>query len=78
MNRSVVVLGATGSIGTQSLEVIDNLDLDVVALAARRPSREFAAQAGRYPDAAIVVVGGSTDERDEFESLVGRSVLFDG
>ncbi len=78
MNRSVVVLGATGSIGTQSLEVIDNLELDVVALAARRPSREFAAQAVRYPDAAIVVVGGSTDERDEFESLVGRSVLYDG
>lgn len=77
MNRSVVVLGATGSIGTQSLEVVDNLGLDVVALVARRPSSEFAAQVVRYPDATVVCVGGSNEERQEFESTVGRDVLYD-
>jgi 1-deoxy-D-xylulose-5-phosphate reductoisomerase len=77
VNRPVVVLGATGSIGTQTLEVIDSLGLEIAALAARRPSRDFAAQAVRYPEAAIVVVGGSSEEREEFESLVGRGVLYD-
>ena len=33
--KSVTVLGSTGSIGTQSLEVIDSLGLKVAALAAR-------------------------------------------
>lgn len=76
MTRPVVVLGATGSIGTQTLDVVDLLDIDVAALVARRPSSEFAVQAKDHPDATVVVVGGSTGEREEFERMVGREVLY--
>lgn len=77
MSRPVVVLGATGSIGTQTLEVSRALGLRVVGLAARRPSPEFAAIAADHPDAQIVAVGGSSQEREDFVTTVGREVLFD-
>jgi 1-deoxy-D-xylulose-5-phosphate reductoisomerase len=72
----LVVLGATGSIGTQTLEVADNLELEVVALAARRPSAELADSGRRHPDATVVVAGGSSDERAEFEERLGRKATF--
>ncbi|HEX6300730.1 MAG TPA: 1-deoxy-D-xylulose-5-phosphate reductoisomerase [Acidimicrobiia bacterium] len=72
MNSPVVVLGATGSIGTQTLEVADNLGLPVAALVSRRPSPAFAALARRYPDAEVVVAGGSKDERDGLAADIGR------
>jgi len=53
--RPVVVLGATGSIGLQTLEVADRLGLPVAALAAGRLSPEFLALAERYPDAMLSV-----------------------
>ena len=70
----LVLLGATGSIGTQTLEVADNLDLDVAILAARRPSGELAGLARRYPDAEVIVAGGSSGERDELAGSIGRKV----
>lgn len=76
MTRPVVVLGATGSIGTQTLEVADHLGLDVAGLAARRPSEAFAGIARRYPDAAVVVTGGASEEREAFRSRVDREVDF--
>ena len=76
MTRPLVVLGATGSIGRQTLEVADNLELQVIALAARDPSDELAEIARRYPQAKIVVAGGSGDEHRGFTSTVGREVLF--
>jgi 1-deoxy-D-xylulose-5-phosphate reductoisomerase len=72
----LVVLGATGSIGTQTLEVADSLELEVAVLAARRPSEELADICHRYPAADVVVAGGSSTEREEFESLAGRHVAF--
>ena len=74
MNRPVVVLGATGSIGTQTLEVADNLGLPVVALVSRRPSEELEALAMRYPDAEVIVAGGSIDERESLKEAMGRAV----
>jgi len=76
VTRPLVVLGATGSIGRQTLEVADNLELQVIALAARDPSDELAEIARRYPQAKIVVAGGSGDEHRGFTSTVGREVLF--
>jgi 1-deoxy-D-xylulose-5-phosphate reductoisomerase len=70
----VVVLGATGSIGTQTLEVADNLGIPVAALVSRRPSDELAALARRYPDAEVIVAGGSKDERDGLAADIGRMV----
>ena len=77
MIRPVVVLGATGSIGTQTLEVADHLGYPIVGIAARDPSPALAEIAGRYPDARIAVAGGSGDERDSFRAMVGRKVEFD-
>lgn len=77
MSRPVVVLGATGSIGSQTLEVADSLGLEVVAVAALRPSRQFAEIAISRPDARVIVVAGSSEERAEFESAVGRHVEYD-
>lgn len=76
MTRPVVVLGATGSIGTQTLEVIDLLGMPVAGLAALRPSPEFARVVRSSPDARVAVVGGSTDERAEFADQVGQDVQF--
>jgi len=51
----VVVLGATGSIGRQTLEVADNLRRPVVGLAAGTLSPEIVGLAGQFPDAAVAV-----------------------
>lgn len=74
MNRPVVVLGATGSIGTQTLEVADNLGIPVVTLVSRRPSERLEALARRYPDAEVIVAGGSSDERERLKGAIGKGV----
>jgi 1-deoxy-D-xylulose-5-phosphate reductoisomerase len=51
----VVVLGATGSIGSQTLEVADRLDRRVVGIASGSISPELADIAARHPDARIAV-----------------------
>ncbi|MEX0698672.1 MAG: 1-deoxy-D-xylulose-5-phosphate reductoisomerase [Acidimicrobiia bacterium] len=72
MSRPVVVLGATGSIGRQTLDVATRLGLSIAGLAAGRPSAEFVALAHGYPDAALAVAGGSRAEREEFSAAAGR------
>lgn len=52
--RPIVVLGATGSIGGQTLEVADRLGLRVSGLGASRESPAFEALRSRYPHAAAV------------------------
>lgn len=76
MTAPVVVLGSTGSIGTQTLEVVDSLGLEVSALAAQAPSDALLTQARRYPAALIAVAGGAADERESFASSLGRPVGF--
>jgi len=76
VSSPVVVLGATGSIGTQTLEVADSLGFEVVGLAARKPSQAFADIVARYPDAAVVVAGGSTEDRHAFEERFSRRIAF--
>ncbi|HSK94909.1 MAG TPA: 1-deoxy-D-xylulose-5-phosphate reductoisomerase [Candidatus Angelobacter sp.] len=59
---AVAVLGSTGSIGRQALEVIAALgDLDVRGLAAGRASEAFAQQAARWPDARAWTTGDRPD-----------------
>lgn len=67
-----MVLGATGSIGRQTLDVATRLGLSIAGLAAGRPSAEFVALAHGYPDAALAVAGGSRAEREEFSAAAGR------
>ena len=71
--RRVLILGSTGSIGTQALDVIAAHpdDFDVVGLAAGGSQPElFAAQAARHPAAALALADGPATLR-----LPGRRVL---
>jgi 1-deoxy-D-xylulose-5-phosphate reductoisomerase len=72
----VVVLGATGSIGSQTIEVATSLGMEIAALAARSPSPKLAELARSYPAARVLVAGGSSEEREDFTRLVGRTVEF--
>jgi len=58
--KPLVVLGATGSIGTQTLEVAARMSVPVVGMAARRGSKELLALATQYPDAAVAVAAPTT------------------
>ncbi len=66
--RQIVVLGSTGSIGTQTLDVIGRLGPErarVVGLAALRASEALAAQSASWPEAKTVAV-----ERDGAGALI--------
>jgi 1-deoxy-D-xylulose-5-phosphate reductoisomerase len=70
-----VVLGATGSIGTQTLEVADRLSIPIEGLAARRPSPELLRLAEARPAAAVAVADPGDEERD-FQDALGSRVSF--
>ncbi len=66
--RRVIVLGSTGSIGAQTLQVIEHLNAlhergefairhDVVGLAAGRNAAALADQHARYPSAQLAITG---------------------
>ena len=76
MTAPLVVLGATGSIGTQTLEVAAKLGREVLGLAARGSSPELIDIARRHPDARVAVAGGSSDERADLRSRLGGRVEF--
>lgn len=77
MSRPLVVLGATGSVGRQTLEVAKHLGLQVTGMGARFPSQELLDLALSHPEAALAVAGGSSGDRKEFaNSLAGRDVEF--
>ena len=71
----VAVLGSTGSIGTQTLDVVDrNPDLfRVVALSAHRSVDALVAQAARYKPAVVVI--GDPAVADEVRASVSARVL---
>ena len=69
----VVVLGATGSIGVQTLEVADRLNRRVGGIATGSMSPELAALADRYPDARVAVARAPTSAID---SVLERRVEF--
>ena len=77
MSKALVVLGATGSVGRQTLEVADQLGFRIVGIGARAPGPELMALAMAHPEAAVAAAGGSSDERRFLEtSLAGRRVEF--
>ncbi len=67
--KNLAILGSTGSIGTQALEVVDsNNDINVVALSANNSVELFAQQIRKYkPDIACIM---NADRLDELKSLV--------
>jgi len=74
--RPLVVLGATGSIGGQTLHVARRLGLEVAALAARRGSAELLASAADFPEALIGVAAPTGEERRRFGDELGDRVRF--
>ncbi|MGH8912836.1 MAG: 1-deoxy-D-xylulose-5-phosphate reductoisomerase [Acidimicrobiia bacterium] len=74
--RPIVVLGATGSIGRQTLDVAKHLGATVAGLAARRPSPAFADLVSRYPEAVVAVAEGGQVERGEFLAAIPQRAGF--
>ena len=72
----LVVLGATGSIGSQTLEVAERLGISVSVLAARRGSPQLLGLAARFPEARVVVSAPDADERTRAEDKLGDRVAF--
>jgi 1-deoxy-D-xylulose-5-phosphate reductoisomerase len=69
----VVVLGATGSIGRQTLDVTDRLGIPVAGLAVGSLTESILTLARRYPDAAIAV---ARPPDDRIEPAVVRRIDF--
>lgn len=55
MIKSISILGSTGSIGTQALDVCDNLSLNVSALTANTNTKRLEEQVRKYKPALAVV-----------------------
>lgn len=72
----IVVFGATGSIGRQTLDVARSLSIPVAALAARSGSDELLELAREFPDAAIGVTAPTAIERAAFAERLGARVQF--
>lgn len=74
--RPLVILGATGSIGTQTLNVAGRLGISVVALAARRASPLLMQLAADHPRAAVAIAAPSGSEQGELRDALGARVDF--
>jgi 1-deoxy-D-xylulose-5-phosphate reductoisomerase len=72
----LVVLGATGSIGSQTLEVADRLGLEVAAIAAGSVSDRLLEIAAAYPEARVGVAGATPTERKSLVKALAGRVLF--
>ena len=70
MKKQIAILGSTGSIGTQALQVIDeHPDLfEAYCLTANNKVKELAEQTRRYNPAAVVIA--NEDKYEELKSLL--------
>lgn len=70
MKKQIAILGSTGSIGTQALEVIEeHSDLfEVYCLTANNRVEELALQARKFRPAAVVIA--NEDKYDELKTLI--------
>jgi 1-deoxy-D-xylulose-5-phosphate reductoisomerase len=74
--KPLVVLGVTGSIGRQALEVAGHLGWPVVGIGARQPNPELTELALSFPEAQVAVAGGSKAEREEFSRQIRERAWF--
>ena len=72
----LVILGATGSIGRQTLAVCAALELTVAGLAAARGGSAFTELGDAYPDADLALSGASADERATLAKRFGSRIHF--
>ncbi|MEX2280426.1 MAG: 1-deoxy-D-xylulose-5-phosphate reductoisomerase [Acidimicrobiia bacterium] len=73
-DRALVVLGATGSIGRQTIEVAQRHGREIAVIVARRPRPELVEIVRSFPTAGVVVTGGSSEEREWFTAEVSNRV----
>ena len=76
MRQPLVVLGATGSIGRQTLDVAARHSLEVTAVGARRGSADLLAIAAEWPEARVVAAAPTSDERQSMMAALGSRVDF--
>ena len=75
MAKRISILGSTGSIGVNTLNVIDQLDedLEVVYLSAYQNSKKIIEQAKKYRPQAVAVINDSSAV-DVKHGLAGESI----
>lgn len=74
--KPLVVLGATGSIGRQALDVADRLGATVAAISARAVSDDLLRIARSRPDALVAVAGAAPSEQAPLRQEFGDRVRF--
>jgi 1-deoxy-D-xylulose-5-phosphate reductoisomerase len=74
--RPLVILGATGSIGNQALEVAARLGMPVAAIVARTGSDHLAEIAVEHPGCLVGVTAPTRDEEQRFRTRFGERVRF--
>ena len=67
MQNSITLLGSTGSIGTQTLDVVRNLSLTVESLSARSSARLLADQCREFKPVSVCI---GEDKYSEFKLAV--------
>ena len=74
MVKCVSILGSTGSIGRQTLDIIDNLGLPVAALTAGSNAERMAEQCRKYqPKLAVMATEKAALElKEKIESLINQ------
>lgn len=70
------MLGVTGSIGLQTLDVARQLDIPVAAIASGRGTPELIDLAQQWPDAAVAVADPSSDARQACAAALGSRASF--
>lgn len=70
-----MILGATGSIGRQTVEVADRVHASIVALAAKTPSNRLLELGREHPEAIVCVVEPGEDA-EMFRSALGDRAHF--
>lgn len=72
----LVVLGATGSIGRQTLAVAEALGIEVAAIAARSMSADLVSLATAHASARIAVAAAAPSETKDVTGVLGDRVTF--
>jgi 1-deoxy-D-xylulose-5-phosphate reductoisomerase len=74
--KPLILLGVTGSIGSQALDVAAHLGVPVAGIAARRGSGELLVVARRLPHARVVASDPTPEEVTRLTAVLGPRVAF--
>jgi 1-deoxy-D-xylulose-5-phosphate reductoisomerase len=74
--KTLSILGVTGSIGTQTIDVATRLGIPISGIAARRGSDELVQIALRLPEASVAVSRPTPEESEMLTERLGARVSF--